>query len=113
MSTLLANVTWDLVPLLPRKSTVGCWWVFTVKFGLNSIVDCLKSWLIAKVYTRIFGLHYGDTFSLVAKVASICVFLAMVVIQQWLLYQLDIKKRCIWSDPLALLLRGNLDWYVA
>ena len=31
MSALWANDTWDLVPLPPGKSAVGCRWVYTVK----------------------------------------------------------------------------------
>lgn len=36
---------------------------------------------MAKGYTQIFGLDYGDTFSLVAKIASVHLFLLMVVVR--------------------------------
>lgn len=55
-------------------------------------VDCLKSYLVAKGYTLIFGLDYDDTFSPVTKIASICLFLAMTAIHHWSLHQLDIKN---------------------
>lgn len=38
-----------------------------------------------------FVLDYNDTFSPMAKVASVCL-LSMVVMRQWPLYQLDIKN---------------------
>ena len=33
MDALYSNGTWELVALLPVKSTVGCRWVYTVKVG--------------------------------------------------------------------------------
>ena len=47
---------------------------------------------MAKGYTQIFGLDYGDTFSPVAKMASVRLFIAIAAIQQWPLYQLDVKN---------------------
>ena len=47
--------TWDLVPLLAGKSSVGCRWVYTVKIGLDGRVDRLKARLVAKGYTKIYG----------------------------------------------------------
>lgn len=42
MSTLVANITWFLVPST-RKSDVGCRWVFIVKVGLGRFVDRLEA----------------------------------------------------------------------
>ena len=66
-------------------------------FILNNI-DRLKARLVAKGYTQIFGLDYGDTFSPVAKMASVCLFIAMVALQQWPLYQLDVKNAFLNGD---------------
>jgi len=53
---------------------------------------------VAKGYTQIFGLDYGDTFSPVAKMASVRLFIAMVTLQRWPLYQLDIKNAFLNGD---------------
>jgi len=45
--------------------------------GPNNAIDPLKAHLAAISYTQIFGLHYCDTFSLVAKMALIKLLLAM------------------------------------
>ena len=37
----------------------------------------MESRLVAKGYTQVFGLDYSDTLSLVAKMASIYLFLSM------------------------------------
>ncbi|RVW98062.1 Retrovirus-related Pol polyprotein from transposon RE1 [Vitis vinifera] len=43
-------------------------------------------------YTQIYGCDYGDTFFPVTKIASICLFLSIVAMCHWPLYQLDIKN---------------------
>ena len=92
LSALHNNGTWELVPLLYGKFVVGSRWVFAIKVGLDGIIDRLKARLVAKGYTQIFGLDYGDTFSPVAKMDSIRLFIVMATIQQWPLYQLDVKN---------------------
>ena len=47
---------------------------------------------MAKAYTHIYGLDYGDTFSPVAKITTIWLFFAMAAIGHWPLHQLDVKN---------------------
>jgi len=53
---------------------------------------------MAKGYTQIFGLDYGDIFSPVAKLAYVRLFIAMAALQQWPLYQLDVKNSFLNGD---------------
>ena len=48
MQALDDNGTWDLVPLPTRKKTIGCRWVFAVKFNPEGLVACLKARLVVK-----------------------------------------------------------------
>ncbi|XP_061348750.1 uncharacterized protein LOC133294107 [Gastrolobium bilobum] len=98
MCALHGSGTWDLVPLLSGKSVVGCRWIFTVKVGPDGQVDHLKARLVAKGYTQVFGEDYGDTFSPVAKMASVRIFITMAVIRHWPLYQLDVKNAFLNGD---------------
>ena len=114
-----AHGSFVVLPL--GKSPIGCRWVYIVKVGSNGQVDRLKFRLVAKGYTQQYDSDYYDTFSPVAKIASILLLLSMVAIRSWPLFQLDIKnafmvismRRFIWNNRLVLLLRGSLVWYAS
>ena len=92
MAALHSTGTWDLVTLPTGKTHLGCHWVYTNKIGSDGGVDRLKARSVVKGYTQIYGSHYYDTFSPVAKMASICLLFSMATIRSWPLYQLDIKN---------------------
>ena len=89
-----------------------CRWVCIVNIKLDSSIDCYKAHLLAKRYTQFFGLDYRNTFSPMAKIAYVHLFLAMAAIQHWQFHYLDIKmpsymvscKKFIWINLLILML---------
>jgi hypothetical protein len=107
------NGTWELVPLLPAKKIAGCKWVYTVKFNPNGLVERLKARLVAKGYIQTYGFDFDETFSLVAKISSVCFLISLAANLNWPLFQLDIKnafymRKFVRRNCLGLLLRGSI-----
>ena len=48
--------------------------------------------MVVKGYTQQYGLDYYDSFSPVAKIASVRLLLSMVAMRLWPLFPLDIKN---------------------
>ena len=46
----------------------------------------------------IYGIDYEETFNLVAKMATICTIVALVVAKGWVLHQMDVKNAFLHSD---------------
>lgn len=48
MTSLHHKKTWDLVPIPSNKKSVGCRWVYIIKYRPDGTVDCSKASLVAK-----------------------------------------------------------------
>ena len=98
MSALYKNQTWELTALPSGKQTVGCCWVYTIKYLPDGYVERLKARLVAKGYTQTYGVDYQETFSHVAHLNSVWILLSVAVSRSWPLYQLDIKNVFLHGD---------------
>jgi hypothetical protein len=92
MDALQANQTWELVPLPSGEKTVGCKWVFTIKYLVDGSIDRYKARLVAKDFTQISGKDFGATFAPVAKLTSVRLLVSLAASHSWLLHQLDVKN---------------------
>ncbi|XP_039158784.1 uncharacterized protein LOC120288727 [Eucalyptus grandis] len=98
MKALIENRTWKLTTLPVGKQPVGCRWVFMVKVHPDGTIDQLKARLVVKGYTQTYGVDYDDTFSHVAKIPSVRVFISLAAHFGWFLHQLDIKNAFLHGD---------------
>ena len=77
------NNTWELVALPPGKNTVGCRWIYKIKYKVDGSVERYKARLVAKMYTQQAGINFQDTFSPVAKLSTVCVLLSLAAVKGW------------------------------
>ena len=87
IDALSKNDTWDLVDLPPGCKAVKSKWVFKLKTD-GRYCACL----VAKGFTQIPGIDYDETFSPVAHFESLRLLLALAILEDWEIHQLDVKS---------------------
>eukprot|EP00253_Pinus_taeda_P034587 PITA_34587 len=96
--SLLANDTWDLVPLPKGCKLVRCKWVYRTKYGPDGKVDKHKARLVAKGFSQVEGIDYTETFSPVAKMNSVRLVLSLAASFKWEVHQMDVKSAFLHGD---------------
>eukprot|EP00253_Pinus_taeda_P019301 PITA_19301 len=98
MAYLHKNVAWDLVELSAGRKPIGNKWVFKKKTNSEVKVEKYKAWLVAKGYSQVSGIDFGDIFSLVTKVTSIRLLLSVVDAFDFEVEQMDVKPTFLHED---------------
>eukprot|EP00253_Pinus_taeda_P023433 PITA_23433 len=91
MTSLHKNEALDLVELTAGRKPIGSKWVFKKKINAKGKVEKYKAWFVAKGYSQVPGIDFGDIFSPVAKVTSIRLILSIVAAFDFEVEQMDVK----------------------
>jgi hypothetical protein len=91
LNNFTRNEVWQLVPC-PNQNVVGTKWVFRNKKDEHGVVTRNKARLMAKGYSQVEDLDFGETYAPVARLESICILLAYAIYHSFKLYQMDVKS---------------------
>ena len=72
--------------------------MFALNFNPDGSIDRLKACLVAKGYAQSYGMDYSDTFSLVAKMIPVRLFISLRACHYWNLHHFDIKNAFLHGD---------------
>ena len=92
------NKTWVLVDLPPGTKPIGCKWVFKRKYFPDGSIDKYKARLVAKGFTQKENVDYFDTFSPVARIASIRILIALTSVYKLFIHQMDVETAFLNGD---------------
>ena len=92
------NGTWEISDLSPDKKALGCKWVFKIEYNSDGTAECHKAWLVIFCNHQVEGVDFTETFTPMAKMVSVKVFLVVVTAKQWELHQMDIHNAFLHGD---------------
>jgi hypothetical protein len=98
MASLDKNEAWDLVDFPIGINPIGSKWVFKNKLNAEGKVEKYKYRLVAKGYSQVEGIDFGEIFSLVSKLNSIIFLLFVSVAFDFEVEQMDVKKVFLHGD---------------
>ena len=86
------NKVWTLVDLPDGRQAIENKWIFKRKKDADSSVTIYKARLVAKGFQQVQGVEYDEIFSLVSKLKSVWIMLAIATFYK--IWQMDVKN-CI------------------
>ena len=98
MDSIISNNTWKLVDLPPSCKKIGCKWVLRRKLKPDRSIEKFKARLAAKGFKQKEDIDFFDTFSLVTKVTSIRLLIAIAAIHNLMIHQMDVKTTFLNGD---------------
>jgi hypothetical protein len=91
LNNFTRNEVCHLVPR-PNQNIVGTKWVFRNKQDGHGVVIRNKARLMAKGYSQVEGLDFGETYEPIARLESIRILLAYATYHGFKLYRMDVKS---------------------
>ena len=98
MDSLDKKEAWNLVLLPAGRKVVGRKWLFKKKLNAEGKMDKYKYLLVAKGYSKVDEIDFGEIFSPVTKLTSIRFIISIVVDFDVELAQMDVKTMFLYGD---------------
>ena len=98
MKSMSSKDVWDLEEIPKGAKTVGCKWVYKIKYDSKGNVEKYKARLVAKGFTQREGIDYNETFSPVSCKDSFRIITALVAHFDLELDQMDVKTTFLNGD---------------
>jgi hypothetical protein len=89
---LEAHNTWEVVDKLKNINIVGCRWTFIIKKDAAGNIIRYKVRLVAQGFSQVQGIDFFDTYTPIAKMATIRMVLALAACYDHEIHQVDIKN---------------------
>ncbi|KAK1606892.1 hypothetical protein QYE76_030565 [Lolium multiflorum] len=98
MGSMYDKKVWTLVDLPDSRKAVENKWIFKRKTDADGNITVYKARLVAKGFRQIQGVDYDETFSLVAKLKSVRILLAIAAFFDYEIWQMDVKTAFLNGD---------------
>ncbi|GKE23201.1 retrovirus-related pol polyprotein from transposon TNT 1-94 [Tanacetum coccineum] len=82
---------WELVPCLDRVMIITLKWIYKVKLDELGGMLKNKAQLVARGYRQEEGIDFEESFSLIARLKAIRIFIAFADHMNMIVYQMDVK----------------------
>ncbi|GJY50431.1 zinc finger, CCHC-type containing protein [Tanacetum coccineum] len=116
MDSIMGNNTWVLTDLPPGCRPLGCKWIFKRKMKVDGTVKKFKARLVIHGFKQKSRIDYFDTYALVARISTIRLMIAMALIHNLIIHQMDVKtaflnreleEEVYMNQPLGFIMPGN------
>ncbi|GKE40211.1 zinc finger, CCHC-type containing protein, partial [Tanacetum coccineum] len=121
IGSIMENNTWVLSDLPPGCKPLGCKWIFKRKMKVDGTIDKFKARLVIQGFRQKEGIDYFDTYAPIARITTIRLLLALAVIHNLVIHQMDVKTTFLNGDldeevymkqPEGFVMSGNGHKYV-
>lgn len=98
LNSLKENGTWTLQTLPKGRSAIPCKWVFKVKRQPDGTIERFKARLVAKGFKQRKGIDYEETYSPVARFATIRSLISVAASEGMYLTQFDVTTAFLYGN---------------
>nr|KAJ0216507.1 hypothetical protein LSAT_V11C300102620 [Lactuca sativa] len=91
IDSIMHKNTWVLSDLPLGCKGLGCKWILQRKMKVDGTIDKYKARLVIQGFRQKEGIAFFDTYTLVARVSTIRLLLALAAIHYLVIHQMDVK----------------------